>query len=65
MHNELSITERYDPRYWQEGVAGNCNVVSFDGEDIRGVLWIADEDTRRRVIAAQNKCVRAILRSNA
>jgi hypothetical protein len=27
---------------WQEGISGNCNVVTFDGSDIVGVCYIPD-----------------------
>ena len=35
---------------WQLGIAGNCNVVSFDGDDVVGVARC--EEHNARLIAA-------------
>ena len=39
---------------WHEGVAGNFNVVTFNGEDIVGLCRIEDDLCRRWVIAQYN-----------
>ncbi len=39
---------------WSAGVAGNANLVAFDGEDIRPIAhFFCDEDRDRAVIASQ------------
>lgn len=50
--------EGYDPRFWQVGVCGDANIVTFDGEDVRGVARVSDPHT---VVKAHNDCVRAII----
>jgi hypothetical protein len=42
-------------RKWQDGQAGGANVVTFDGEDVRGVMYIEDDALRKHVIETQNK----------
>ena len=37
---------------WQIGVAGNANVVSFDGSDIVGIARVSNKEHRRLIAAA-------------
>ena len=37
---------------WQLGIAGNCNVVSFDGDDIVGVAVVPNERNAALIVAA-------------
>ena len=52
------MSEKYDPRFWQDGLHGNANVVTFDGEDVRPVMRISDDGIRARVILEQNRTMR-------
>jgi len=51
----------YDGRCWQEGVAGNCNIVSFNGEDTSGVMYVENATMRAQVIAKHNDVVGAMI----
>ena len=53
--------ETYDDRFWQEGVAGGCNIVTYNGEDIRGVAFVEDESQRKAIIERHNAAVRAAI----
>lgn len=44
----------YTPEPWVEGHSGNCNVVRYDGDDIRPIARIPGQDNRRRIVAAVN-----------
>ncbi len=50
--------ESYDRRFWQDGVASQCNIVSFDGENVRGVARVEDNTARAAIIEAHNAIVR-------
>lgn len=47
------LCEAATPGGWQEGRAGICDVVHFDGDDVRGVAWVNGEANRAFVIAAR------------
>lgn len=55
--------ETVDERFWQEGVAGGANIVCYNGEDIRGVAFVADEQQRKQLIERHNSVVRQLLES--
>jgi hypothetical protein len=48
------LFKTYDGTIWQEGAAGNCNIVTFDGDNIRGVGRIDDAVLRKWVIDTFN-----------
>jgi len=48
------LFKAYDGTKWQEGTAGNCNIVCFDGDDIRGIGRINDDVLRKWVIDTFN-----------
>lgn len=48
------LTDRPDPYAMQPGVAGNCNVVAFDGDDIVGVGDITNPRRAELICAAVN-----------
>ena len=48
---------KYDSRYWQEGIYGNANVVTYNGEDVKPVCRIEDATLRATVIAKHNATV--------
>jgi len=52
--------EQYDDAFWQDGQAGQCNIITYNGEDIRGVAYVPDAHTRMRLIDAHNKVVRRL-----
>lgn len=47
--------ERMTPGEWREGIAGACNVVHFDGDDIRGVLWANGANNRAAIASTRNR----------
>ena len=47
--------ENYDRRFWQVGVCGNANIVTYDGEDVHGVAWVSDPHT---IVKAHNDLMR-------
>lgn len=51
----------FDRQFWQEGVAGSANIVTYNGEDVRGVAFVEDSKTRAMLISAHNLVVRSIL----
>lgn len=53
--------ELYDDRFWQEGVAGPCNIVTYNGEDILPVAFVADDQQRKLLIERHNRIVRQLL----
>lgn len=59
----LNNFEAVDSRFWQEGVAGGCNIVAFDGEDVRGIAFVANAEDRKRLIERHNSTVRQLLRT--
>lgn len=63
MDHKLAGHEQYDDAFWQDGIAGTCNVVTFNGEDVRGVMRIENTTTRLMVIGCHNAVVRR-LRNN-
>lgn len=56
--SDLSDSEKYDRSFWQEGIAGIANVVSYDGEDIRPIVFIENAALRAQVIRAHNESIR-------
>ena len=54
----LKFPESYDRRFWQVGVCGNANIVTYDGEDVHGVAWVSDPHT---IVKAHNDCIRHAL----
>lgn len=63
--NLVSGREAYDERFWQDGIVGDhrtgANIVTYNGEDVRGVMRINDTNTRHRVIRAHNEVVRKMI----
>ena len=59
--SELTEKESYNPLFWQAGQAGPCNIVTYNGEDVRGVAMIEDAQLRQRIIDEHNKAVRSAL----
>jgi hypothetical protein len=45
---------RWDGKHWLEGTAGGCNIVTYNGEDVVGVGYIANDNAREQVIADHN-----------
>jgi hypothetical protein len=46
--------DRWDGKHWLEGTAGGCNIVTYNGEDVVGVGYIANDNAREQVIADHN-----------
>ena len=40
--------------HWQDGQAGNANIVTYNGEDIVGVMYVEDEKLRKIIIEKHN-----------
>lgn len=40
---------------WQKGIAGQCNLVSYDGDDIVGVAVVPNETNRDVIVASRNR----------
>ncbi|QVD49226.1 hypothetical protein LUCX_156 [Xanthomonas phage vB_XciM_LucasX] len=53
--------ESYNPHFWHDGLAGPANIVTYNGEDIRGVSYVADDRARRLIIEKHNKIVRELM----
>lgn len=57
----LTDKEKYNPLFWQDGRAGPANIVTYNGEDCRGVSFVADDDARKEIIDYHNLGVRLLL----
>ena len=42
------------PEEWQDGIAGACNIVTFDGSDIVGIAYVPEQRHRTNLIAKFN-----------
>lgn len=42
----------HTPGQWQLGQSGNCNVVSFDGDDVRPIAYVGSEANAHLIAAA-------------
>lgn len=56
---EVTGVDAYNRDYWQVGICGNANIVTFDGEDIRPVCYI-ESPLREVVIAEHNRVCRRL-----
>lgn len=56
----LTAKEKYNPLFWQDGVAGPANIVTYNGEDCRGVSFVADDQARKLIIDQHNLAVRLL-----
>ena len=63
MNDELTGAEKYNSDFWQEGICGNANVVTYNGEDVRPVCYIEFPVLRATVIAQHNAVVRRLIAS--
>ena len=54
IHALRALLEAATPRPWSEGRAGNCSVVHFDGDDVRGVAAVANVHNAALICAAVN-----------
>lgn len=57
----LSHTRPLTPYHWQDGTAGDANIVTYDGEDVVGVMRVDDPIWRRFIIEQHNKFIDALL----
>lgn len=57
----LTDAEKYNPLFWQDGRAGPANIITCNGEDCRGVSFVADDGTRKEIIDHHNLGVRVLL----
>lgn len=48
----LALAALATPGEWQSGAAGNCNLVAYGGEDVRGVGHIATRMNIASIVAA-------------
>ena len=42
------------PEEWQDGIAGHCNIVTYDGADIVGVAGVPSDTHREKIIKKYN-----------
>lgn len=51
----------YKNHQWSDGEAGPCNVVQFNGEDVKAITQIADSKERAKLIMLHNRAVHSTI----